>query len=110
MARTQAPAPYRELVHTPAELAAEYVIWAQDRRYVQLERLGPRHTGATPPGSTAVLDPLQKIWSVQQEQLEHVMSGLENQEREELTRLLSKMIAEHEGDHVQEAEFHTQTD
>jgi DNA-binding MarR family transcriptional regulator len=50
---------------------------------------------------------LQKIWRVQQEQLEHVMSGLEDQEREQLTRLLKKMIAKHEGDQVQEAEFHT---
>ena len=39
---------------------------------------------------------LRKIWQVQPEQLERVMVGLDEQERQMLTRLLKKMIAAHE--------------
>ena len=38
---------------------------------------------------------LQKIWEVHESQLEHVMIGLDNDERLELTHLLNKMIAAH---------------
>jgi DNA-binding MarR family transcriptional regulator len=38
---------------------------------------------------------LQRIWKVHQRQLEHVMSGLDKDERLELARLLNKMIAAH---------------
>ena len=38
---------------------------------------------------------LQKIWKIHESQLEHVMTGLEDDERLELTHLLNKMIAAH---------------
>ncbi len=38
---------------------------------------------------------LQKIWTVHEEQLEHVMTGLDDDERLELTHLLNKIIAAH---------------
>lgn len=38
---------------------------------------------------------LRKIWKVHQQQLEHVMCGLEESERRELARLLNKMITAH---------------
>jgi DNA-binding MarR family transcriptional regulator len=38
---------------------------------------------------------LQKIWKVHESQLEHVMTGLDGDERLELTYLLNKMIAAH---------------
>ena len=38
---------------------------------------------------------LRKIWQVHEQQLEHLMTGLTNDERIELTRLLNKMIAAH---------------
>ena len=38
---------------------------------------------------------LRKIWKVHERQLEHVMSGLDENERLELSRLLNKMISAH---------------
>ncbi len=37
---------------------------------------------------------LKRIWKIQPDQLEHVMSGLNQDERLELARLLNKMISE----------------
>lgn len=38
---------------------------------------------------------LRRIWAVHERQLEHLMAGLEESERSELSRLLNKMIAAH---------------
>lgn len=38
---------------------------------------------------------LQKIWKVQPTQLEHIMAGLDDDERLQLARLLNRMIADH---------------
>ncbi len=48
---------------------------------------------------------LQRIWKVHEAQLEHVMTGLDDDERVELTRLLNKAIAAHDVPNSKLAEF-----